>query len=56
MKRGTEDFLDPNKSHKLSELECELISVFRALTDYQRKAAFESMLNTAYYTIDMDLE
>lgn len=54
MKRGTEDFLNPEELHKLSEQECELISVYRALTDYQRKVAFESMFNMAYHTIDIE--
>ena len=37
------DFLDFEKEHKLSEMECELITMFRTLSKMKQQAVFKSV-------------
>lgn len=40
------DFLDFTKEHKLSEMECELITMFRVLNKTQQQVVFKMLFDT----------
>lgn len=39
------DFLDFTKEHKLSEIECELITMFRCLNKTQQQVVFKMLFD-----------
>lgn len=39
------DFLSPEKEHKLSEMECELITMYRVLNPTEQKAYFKMLFD-----------
>lgn len=40
------DFLDYTKEHKLSEMECELITMYRTLNKTQQQIVFKMLFDT----------
>ncbi|MBP0957494.1 MAG: hypothetical protein J5997_09020 [Oscillospiraceae bacterium] len=39
------DFLDPSIEHKLTEMECELITMYRVLNPTEQKAYFKMLFD-----------
>jgi len=47
MKKGKHDFLDPEEKHTLSEMECELIAFFRALSAPRKRVVMQMLFADA---------
>jgi len=48
------DFLNPDEQHKLTQQECDLISIYRVLNESQKESIFRTLFMYAMHFVELD--